>query len=202
MNDVKDWEGNSQSVFRAIGASNHSERQREQHDFYTTEPKAAHLLLNEEAFAPVIWECACGQGHLSKVFERAGYSVRSTDLVYRGFGEFEPVDFLLLRDGSSFDGDIITNPPYKYALEFVQQALHVIKVGHKVAMFLKLTFLEGRKRKDFFLRYPPKTVYVFASRILCARNGDFQKYEHSAIAYAWFVWVKGYQGDTVIKWIN
>ena len=202
MNDVKDWEGNSQSVFRAIGASNHSERQREQHDFYTTEPKAAHLLLNEEAFAPVIWECACGQGHLSKVFERAGYSVRSTDLVYRGFGEFEPVDFLLLRDGSSFDGDIITNPPYKYALEFVQQALHVIKVGHKVAMFLKLTFLEGRKRKDFFLRYPPKTVYVFASRILCARNGDFQKYKSSAIAYAWFVWVKGYQGDTVIKWIN
>ena len=202
MNDVKDWEGNSQSVFRAIGASNHSERQREQHDFYATEPKAAHLLLNEEAFAPVIWECACGQGHLSKVFERAGYSVRSTDLVYRGFGEFEPVDFLLLRDGSSFDGDIITNPPYKYALEFVQQALHVIKVGHKVAMFLKLTFLEGRKRKDFFLRYPPKTVYVFASRILCARNGDFQKYKSSAIAYAWFVWVKGYQGDTVIKWIN
>ena len=202
MNDVKDWEGNSQSVFRAIGASNHSERQREQHDFYATEPKAAHLLLNEEAFAPVIWECACGQGHLSKVFERAGYSVRSTDLVYRGFGEFEPVDFLLLRDGSSFDGDIITNPPYKYALEFVQQALHVIKVGHKVAMFLKLTFLEGRKRKDFFLRYPPKTVYVFASRILCVRNGGFQKYKSSAIAYAWFVWVKGYQGDTVIKWIN
>ena len=202
MNDVKDWEGNSQSVFRTIGASNHSERQREQHDFYATEPKAALLLLNKEAFAPVIWECACGQGHLSKVFERAGYSVRSTDLVYRGFGEFEPVDFLLLRDGSSFDGDIITNPPYKYALEFVQQALHVIKVGHKVAMFLKLTFLEGRKRKDFFLRYPPKTVYVFASRILCARNGDFQKYKSSAIAYAWFVWVKGYQGDTVIKWIN
>ena len=202
MNDVKDWEGNSQSVFRAIGASNHSDSKRQSHDFYATEPKAAQLLLNKEAFAPVIWECACGQGHLSKVFERAGYSVRSTDLVYRGFGEFEPVDFLLLRDGSSFDGDIITNPPYKYALEFVQQALHVIKVGHKVAMFLKLTFLEGRKRKDFFLRYPPKTVYVFASRILCARNGDFQKYEHSAIAYAWFVWVKGYQGDTVIKWIN
>lgn len=34
------------------------------------------------------------------------------------------------------------------------------------------------------------------------RNGDFEKYKSSAIAYAWFVWVKGYQGDTVIKWIN
>ena len=202
MTEAKDWEGNSQSVFRVIGASNHSDSKRQSHDFYATEPKAAQLLLCEEAFAPVIWECACGQGHLSKVFENAGYSVLSTDLVYRGFGELEPVDFLLLREGASFDGDIITNPPYKYALEFVQQALHVVNLGHKVAMFLKLTFLEGRKRKDFFSRYPPKTVYVFASRILCARNGDFEKYKSSAIAYAWFVWVKGYQGDTVIKWIN
>ena len=202
MTEAKDWESNSQSVFRVIGASNHSEYQRPSDDFYATEPKAAHLLLLEEAFAPLIWECACGQGHLSKVFENAGYSVLSTDLVYRGFGEVEAVDFLLLRDGASFDGDIITNPPYKYALEFVLQAIHVVKQGHKVAMFLKLTFLEGRKRKDFFLRYPPKTVYVFASRILCARNGDFQKYKSSAIAYAWFVWVKGYQGDTFIKWIN
>jgi len=24
----------------------------------------------------------------------------------------------------------------------------------------------------------------------------------SAVAYAWFVWQKGYKGDTVIKWFN
>jgi len=23
-----------------------------------------------------------------------------------------------------------------------------------------------------------------------------------AIAYAWFVWEKGYKGDTVLKWFN
>ena len=54
----------------------------------------------------------------------------------------------------------------------------------------------------FFKKYPPKTIYVFSGRIPCAKNGDFDKYPSSAIAYAWFVWEKGYQGDTIVKWIN
>ena len=202
MTEIKDWTGNSKCIYRIIGASNHAANQRQQHDFYATDPKAAELLLAEEAFAPIIWECACGKGHLSKVFENAGYSVISTDIAYRGFGSPESVDFLLYRDGDSFDGDIITNPPYKYALEFVQQALHVVKHGHKVAMFLKLTFLEGQKRKEFFKFYPPKTVYVCSSRLICARNGEFEKFGSSTVAYAWYVWEKGYLGETVIKWIN
>lgn len=87
-------------------------------------------------------------------------------------------------------------------MEFIQKALSIIPKGRKVAMFLKLTFLEGQKRKDFFLHNPPKTVYVSASRLICAMNGDFDKYPSSAVAYAWFVWEKGYAGDPVIKWIN
>lgn len=46
-------------------------------------------------------------------------------------------------------------------------------------------------------------MYVFSSRVNCAMNGDFKKYNHnSAVAYAWFVWEKGYKGDTILKWIN
>lgn len=74
--------------------------------------------------------------------------------------------------------------------------------GRKVAMFLKLQFLEGKARKKLFEKYPPKTVYVSSSRLICAMNGDFERYSSSAVAYAWFVWEKGYTGDTVIKWIN
>ena len=205
MTEAKDWTGDSRSIYRTIGASNHTQNERQIHDFYATEPKAVQLLLHEETFAQNIWECACGQGHLSRAIEKAGYSVLSTDIVYRGFGNPESVDFLDYRDENSFDGDIITNPPYKYALEFVQQALHVVKTGHKVAMFLKLTFLEGKKRGSFFKDFPPKTVYVSSSRLLCAKNGEFDKMiagGGSAVAYAWFVWKKGFKGDTVIKWIN
>jgi len=122
-------------------------------------------------------------------------------LIYRGYGNPKPLDFLK-EVTNNFEGDIITNPPYKYALEFVEKALNVVQNRRKVAMFLKIQFLEGKKRKEFFLQYPPKVIYVSSSRINCAMNGEFEKYKSSAICYAWFVWQKGFKGETIVKWIN
>lgn len=68
-------------------------------------------------------------------------------------------------------------------------------------MFLKLTFLEGQKRKKFFEKYPHKKVYVFSQRQKCAINGNFEQIGSSAAAYAWFVWEKGYKGKPQIEWI-
>ena len=97
--------------------------------------------------------------------------------------------------------DIITNPPYSHAQEFVEKAMELVEEGGKVAMFLKLTFLEGKKRKELFKKYPPKVLYVSSSRLQCAKNGDFEGVG-TAIAYGWFVWEKGYKGEPVIRWIN
>ena len=47
--------------------------------------------------------------------------------------------------------DILTNPPYKLAKEFVEHALEVVEDGYYVVMFLKLTFLEGKARKELFI---------------------------------------------------
>ena len=199
---MSDWVGNANSIYKALGASNHTDKERESNDYYATEPKAAELLCEVETFSPYIWECACGEGHLSEVLKAKGYRVFSTDLVNRGYGD-RIVDFFDWK--SPVTGDIITNPPYKYAREFVEHALELIGEGHKVAMFLKLTFLEGKARRALFDTYPPKRIYVASGRLLCAKNGDFEKMKAgggSAVAYAWFVWEKGYTGDTVVKWIN
>ena len=198
---MKDWTGNNKTAYVCNGASNHSEQDRQIDDYYATEPRAIQLLLENESFNKNIWECACGEGHISKVLISHGYSVISTDLVYRGYGECEPLDFLEeTLDG--FNGDIITNPPYKYAQEFVERAIESIKTGNKVAMFLKLTFLEGKARKELFKKYPPKTIYVSSSRLECAKNGEFDKAGQKAVAYAWYVWEKGFTEDPIIKWIN
>lgn len=123
-----DWTGDGNSIYRTLGASSHTDKEREAFDYYATEPKAVELLLKEETFSPVVWECACGEGHLSKVLESHGYQVISTDLIYRGYGDPNPLDFLK-ETLEGFDGDIITNPPYKYALDFVKRALD--SVQHK-----------------------------------------------------------------------
>jgi len=205
MNKVKlekDWIGNGNSIYKTLGATSHTNEVREENDYYATEPKAAELLLELETFSDSIWEPACGQGHLSEVFVNKGYTVTSTDLINRGYGE-SGVDFL--KTDYQFSGDIITNPPYKYAKEFVEKALDAIPDGNKVAMFLKLQFMESKGRKQLFTATPPKSVYVSSSRLTCAKNGDFEKMERgggSAVAYGWFIWEKGYQGECSLKWFN
>lgn len=192
----------SDAFSRTLGASNHTDKERAEHDYYATEPKAVEMLLEMETFAPVIWEPACGEGHISKVLQAHGHEVISTDLIYRGFGDPEPLNFLE-ETLDNFEGDIITNPPYNVALEFIQKALDSVRVGRKVAMLLKIQFLEGKRRETFFKKTPPRTIYVSRSRIRCAPNGNFEGFKNgSTICYAWYVWEKGFTGDPVIKWFN
>lgn len=200
-NIKKDWTGNSNSIYKTLGASNHTDKERENNDYYATEPKAIKILLEQEEFKD-IWECACGEGHLAEEIKKENKLSKASDLINRGYGEIG-IDFL--KYSHSWGGDIITNPPYKYAKEFCEHAIEIVRVGDKVAMFLKVQFLEGKARKKMFQKYPPKTIYVSSSRLLCAKNGKFQEMIDgggSAVSYAWFVWQKGYVGDTILKWVN
>ena len=147
--------------------------------------------------------CSRG-GHIANVLTNAGYDVKATDIVNRGYPSTEIIDFLQIQKSdisTDFSRDIITNPPYKYAQSFVEKAIELSMDSTKIAMFLKLTFLEGKARRKLFDKYPLKTVYVFSSRVCCGKNGEFKPSEN-AVAYAWFIWEKGYNGDTVVKWIN
>ena len=203
MSKTKDWTGDSNSVFKTLGASSHGNEDRHKEDYYATEPKATELLLELETFNNDILEPACGEGHMSEVLINAGYNVSSYDLIDRGYGE-GVLDFLS-GDIQSWHGDIITNPPYKFAKQFVEKSLDIIPEGNKVAMFLKLLFLESKGRKELFINNPPKVVYVSSARLNCAKNGDFKKMKDGgggAQAYAWYIWEKGYKGDTIIKWFN
>lgn len=195
----KDWVGGSAAVFKTLGASNHTDADRQREDYYATEPKATEWLCRLERFEGRILEPSCGEGHMSEVLKTAGYEVVSRDLVDRGYGEV--ADFLAI-DNLAWDGNIVTNPPYKFAQQFVEKALSIIPEGKKVAMFLKLTFLEGKARRALFRSTPPIRVWVSSSRLKCAMNGDFDAYGSSAAAYAWFVWEKGYKGETTVKWFN
>ena len=73
-------------TFVTVGATNHSVNNREANDYYATDPIAIELLLDKEKFSDNVWECACGEGHLSKVLEEHGHQVYSTDLIDRGYG--------------------------------------------------------------------------------------------------------------------
>lgn len=197
----KDWTGNSRSVYSTLAASNHSDEERADKDYYSTPPNAVEELLKREKFSPYILEPAVGGGHIADVFKSHGYKVQGMDIVDRGYEETIVKDFLTsTKDDLKFSPDIITNPPYSRAAEFVKHALDISMDSVKVAMFLKIQFLESKKRYELFKEYPPKKIYVFVNRINCGKNGIFKK-ESSAVCYAWFIWEKGYNGLPEIDWI-
>ena len=220
----KDWGGNKRTTYAQLGASNHTEDNREENDFYATEPKAADILIKDtcEDFTNNIYECAAGEGHLAKKFIELGYNVHSTELVDRGYG-ITGVDFLKVkREDIPFKTfSIVTNPPYSKAEDFIYHAMDILKDGEKCVMFLKVLFEESDGRKSLFKKYPPR-IYICSNRIKCAKNGDFYdrdketgeilykkdgtpKFISSAVAYAWYVFEKGWkpkEGGGIIDWVN
>ena len=185
-------------------AGGNPSRGRASQDYYATHEDSTKALLEVEALISPIWEPACGEGHISKVILKSitnDSSLYSSDLIDRGYGGVW--DFLEKEDYSY--NTIITNPPFALFQEFVEHALKLSK--DKVIMFGKLQALEGKKRATFMQNSPLKTVYVFKSRQQPLRNGseidEFtgKKMNSSTMAFAWFVWEKGYVGKPSIEWI-
>lgn len=179
----------------SIVGSSRKNGDREDNDFYPTPAYAVKELLKREKFDGTVWECACGDGAISDVLLAHGYTVRSSDLIYRGYGIQE--DFLTSKFMSN---NIITNPPYKHALEFVLKAKE--NSDKKIAMFLKTVFLESERRKEMFLdkEYPLRCIYQFSKRVTLVKGGIKMK-NSGMIAYAWYVWDKDYDGRPTIDWI-
>jgi hypothetical protein len=128
----------------AVDADN---RQRD--DFYPTPPEGTGALLRVESFDGPIWEPACGDGAISRVLIEAGYTVISSDLVDRGYGE-PRVDFLL--EWQSRAPNVVTNPPFNQVAGFMRQALR-LSTG-KVALLLRLQCLEGTERSRIYQSTP------------------------------------------------
>ena len=200
----------SKKTFAVLGANNHASdgHAYAEDSFYATHVDTVKKLLHALNRDSVtlnnnIWECACGSGTIASVLEENGYNVFCSDIVDRGWPNTEIRDFLGFENyNMKFDGDILTNPPYKFSLEFVKKALECIDDGNKVIMLLKVQFLEGKERRIFYRDNPPKYVYVHSERQACYINGDFSEVKGSAVCYCWYIWEKGFKGEPVIRWVE
>lgn len=177
-------------------------RGRVENDYYATHPDSTKALLKVERILYPALEPACGEGHISKLLDG---EVVNVDIVQRGYADYTQ-DFL---ENNYEDGSfktVITNPPFNLFTEFVQEALRIS--SNKVIMFGKLQALEGKKRATYLQTTPLKYIYVFKSRQQPLRNGSTidpltnKLWASSTMAFAWFVWEKGYEGNPQIKWLD
>lgn len=173
------------------GRTNRRLRKDDDHNFVPTNPWGTEALLAVEQFDGSILEPACGDGAISKVLEDFGYDVVSTDLIDRGYG-VSGQDFFKRKDPAV---NIVTNPPYgsgRIADRFVIHALSL--ASGKIAMLLRLSFLEGVwRRENIYNRFPLSRVWIFSERLTLwwpdrKPKDDGEKESGGTTAYAWFIW--------------
>jgi hypothetical protein len=163
-------------------------------DFYPTPAWATNALLSVEKFSGSINEPCCGAGAMSVELSNAGYEVISSDMFNHGFGKsgidarrlIGPVD------------NIVTNPPYNIAAEMLEHFLGIYR--RKIALLLRLSFLESRKRYPLFQRSPPSRIHIFSERLsLCKAGGTVNG--GGTISYAWLVWMRKRANGPVVHWL-
>lgn len=182
-------------------------RERANYDYYATPYQATEMLLDEVKFSGDFLEPCVGGGHIVDVIKRyyPDECVYGVDIVDRGYPNTLVADFLK-HDflGQKFD-NVVTNPPFSLAQEFLEKSMEVVNDGGKIAMFLKIQFLEGAKRREMFKKYPPKYIYVFVKRQAPWNNGspvdEKGKSWSSTMCFAWFVWEKGFTGEPIVRWL-
>lgn len=183
-------------------------RERVENDFYATPRNAIEAILEKVELQGSILEPAAGQGHITAVLkEKYPFNeIVSTDLIQReekfGIPIEGGIDFLTHDFKRKFD-NIITNPPFNKAQEFIEKALQL--ANDKVIMFARIQLLEGNKRKEMFDNAPLKYVYVFSKRVKPLRNGEELNEKgkpwQSTMCFAWFVFEQEYEGEPIIRWI-
>ena len=199
-----------------------SERPRRKFDFYET-PKGLckaslrRFVLDEtnlDRYAPFmsVLDPGCGSGVWeSALYEMYNVSVldqlsldgidmqeKESNLCYTGWFVGDFLDFNI---SDKYDL-VMGNPPYSLAEEFVRHSMSLIDDGGYVFFLLRLAFLESKKRHfGLFTEFQPKRVYVLSRRPSFFSSGNDGKKTTDALAYAMFLWQKGWSGKTELDWL-
>lgn len=178
------------------------------YDGFHTPLIAVDTLLKVEKFHYNIWEPANGFNRISKPLREYGYNVYTSDIhpwskqtqSIIGFEDCRRLPKPFREEGA----DIITNPPFKLASMFVQQGMKLLPKGRKIALLLRLQFVEGNRRyAELFSKTPPMRVHVYSFRLPRMRRFLYHGPDTgSVLCFAWMVWKVGYKGPTELRWIG
>lgn len=169
-----------------------SSEKRFENDHYPTPPIATYSFLKEfrsSAYFGRILEPCSGTGWMAKELFNNGHRVKAFDLY--------PYDRYLVDTHIGYDvfshnpddyDSLITNPPYRDDMPF-KIAEWAVPRFNMVAMFLRINFLEGIKRYDFFKKYPPAFIYTMSNRHSHVFENDILENQFKGMMfYMWVVW--------------
>lgn len=192
----------SQNRSHAVMSQRHEPN--DSRDDFPTPPWATRALIENDIGqrydlkSQSCLEPACGRGDMAKVLTGRFKLVEASDVHAYGYGMVR--DFLKpSADKETFDW-VITNPPFRHALAFVEKALQIARVG--VAVLVRTSFLESKSRyRKLFERNAPTRVLQFVERVPMLKE-RLDPRASTATSYCWLVWEHGSAGPTVLDWIE
>ena len=143
-------------------------------------------------------EPAANRGHMVKPLSEYFAEVIPSDIF--DYGKEYPVqDYLFEKPAYPYHWTI-TNPPFRLAQQFIEQARDTSR--HGVATIVRSAFLEGIGRyRDLFSRNPPTNILQFSERVVM-HKGKLSAKGSTATAYCWLVWSNvDLAGSTGFEWI-
>ncbi|MGE3064150.1 MAG: methyltransferase [Hyphomicrobiaceae bacterium] len=178
-------------------------------DYFPTPPWATralmHHVIGELHQRDTCWEPACGEGHMAEVLRERFGVVYASDVHDYGCGRVgsfvgSGADVITSPNPEWPAADwVITNPPFRLAIEFAERALDEARIG--VALLVRSAWLEGSERYERLFRpRPPAIVAQFAERVPMVK-GRWDPLASTATSYAWVVWHQGGPTSTSFIWI-
>ncbi|SDQ99105.1 hypothetical protein SAMN05519103_00329 [Rhizobiales bacterium GAS113] len=184
--------------------------EREANDHYVEPAWCSERLFELPLFRPgmMILDPACGFGTIVESAMRAGMCGFGSDVIPRWraipdrAGYYDPREFEEMWPSREFDA-IVSNPPFKVAREFAELAIE--RSGVLAALLLPANWVQGMRRSRWLAASPLHSVLFICPRpsmppghVILAGG----KPGNGTTDYAWFIWVKGYDGTPQIGWLH
>ncbi len=175
-------------------------------DFYATPiPVIENLFDHHQLKEGNILEPSAGNGNFIKVIhemQRKRESITALEIREEEYDNLKQYaneviidDFLKWKPNKKFK-TIIGNPPYTYALEFLEKCFEIADPDTEIIMLLRTAFLESQKRYDFWQKHPVNKLYVLSQRPSFTGKGT------DATSYSWFIWNGSDKQEIKVIWFS
>lgn len=180
-------------------------------EHFETPEWAAREILKHEILTNMIVDPCCGSGVLYRALKAElpyDHAINNWDIHDWGF-PCKVADFLACKpEGDehqnlkAMNWTAFMNPPFSKAEAFVEKCFEL--GARKIVCFQRFSWYEGaydtgKKRGQWWEKYPPNRIYICGDRATCWRHDipAEQRIGGTTTAHAFFVWEQGQPAGTL-----